>query len=118
MSDDLRGLAAREQQAPKQTGSQSVWEMVIDEAPHGMGTGMESDALDIIAAIACRIYESATPSIVTARILDDMRAREAAGIARYGVPLTADNGRDHLLDAYQEALDLLVYLRAHREATR
>lgn len=27
----------------------------------------------------------------------------------------ADNGRDHLVDAYQEALDLAVYLRAEIE---
>jgi hypothetical protein len=39
-----------------------------------------------------------------------MRARDVVGRERYGVPLTAGNGRDHLIDAYQEALDLAVYL--------
>lgn len=33
------------------------------------------------------------------------------GRQKYGTPLTADNGRDPLVDAYQEALDLVVYLR-------
>lgn len=38
--------------------------------------------------------------------------RRQQGIDRYGVPLQRDNGRDHLMDALQEALDLMVYLRA------
>jgi hypothetical protein len=42
----------------------------------------------------------------------DMQARDDFGRAKYGVPLVASNGRDHLADAYQEALDFVVYLRA------
>ena len=41
----------------------------------------------------------------------DMRARIAKGTAEYGEPLTTHNGRDALLDAYEEALDLCMYLR-------
>jgi hypothetical protein len=33
------------------------------------------------------------------------------GVRKYGTPLQAHNGRDGLMDAYQEALDLAVYLR-------
>ena len=44
-------------------------------------------------------------------VIDDMRERDHAGRAKYGVPLQAHNGRDALIDAYQEALDLCVYLR-------
>lgn len=44
-------------------------------------------------------------------VIDDMEARRAIGIERYGTPLQAHNGRDALIDAYQEALDLCVYLR-------
>jgi len=47
---------------------------------------------------------------------DPLRAlaveRRAQGIERYGTPLQRDNGRDHLVDALQEAMDLWVYLRA------
>jgi hypothetical protein len=43
-------------------------------------------------------------------VLSDMRAHEALGRAVYGTPLTAGNGRDHLIDAYQELLDGCVYL--------
>ena len=42
----------------------------------------------------------------------DMQQRHEFGVAKYGVPLVASNGRDHLADAYQEALDGVVYLRA------
>lgn len=44
-------------------------------------------------------------------VLKDMEDRRRMGIIKYGVPVRADNGRDALVDAYQEALDLCVYLR-------
>lgn len=44
-------------------------------------------------------------------VLADMAARDAEGRRKYGVPLQPHNGRDALRDAYEEALDLCVYLR-------
>lgn len=44
-------------------------------------------------------------------VIEDMAARDCVGRQRYGTPLQAHNGRDALVDAYQEALDLVVYLR-------
>lgn len=44
-------------------------------------------------------------------VIQDMRARDEMGRVKYGTPLQANNGRDALVDAYQEALDLCVYLR-------
>ena len=41
----------------------------------------------------------------------DLRYRKQEGIKKYGVPLQADNGRDALQDAYEEALDLCQYLK-------
>lgn len=41
----------------------------------------------------------------------DMEARDATGLRRYGTRLRPGNGRDALKDAYEEALDLVVYLR-------
>lgn len=75
-----------EQPASAQTGSRPVWEMVIADVEQW---GAQA-----------------------ALLLSDMRDRDAKGRARYGVPLTADNGRDHLIDAYQELLDGSVYLKA------
>lgn len=44
-------------------------------------------------------------------VVHDMTQRNKMGQAKYGVPLQPFNGRDPLWDAYQEALDLVVYLR-------
>lgn len=41
----------------------------------------------------------------------DIDAREQVGIQRYGTALQAHNGRDALRDAYEEAMDLTIYLR-------
>lgn len=44
-------------------------------------------------------------------VIDDIRTRREVGIERYGTPLQPFNGRDALRDAYEEALDLAMYLR-------
>jgi len=44
-------------------------------------------------------------------VIADMNERNRVGTEKYGTPLQAHNGRDALVDAYQEALDLAVYLR-------
>lgn len=36
--------------------------------------------------------------------------RKRLGVERYGVALQAHNGRDALVDAFEEAIDLCVYL--------
>lgn len=38
-----------------------------------------------------------------------LRARDAVGRARYGVPLTPGNGRSALRDAQEELLDAIMY---------
>ncbi len=44
-------------------------------------------------------------------VMKDFVARKYLGIQRYGVALQPHNGRDALRDAYEEALDLVQYLR-------
>lgn len=44
-------------------------------------------------------------------VKQDVEERKAIGLKRYGTLLQPHNGRDMLLDAYQEALDLCIYLR-------
>ena len=54
-------------------------------------------------------------------VIADMQARDRVGRERYGTPLQPHNGRDALVDAYQEVLDLAVYVRqeiAEREDLR
>lgn len=48
---------------------------------------------------------------VQSMVMADLTARRELGISRYGTALQAHNGRDMLRDAYEEALDLAVYLR-------
>lgn len=47
----------------------------------------------------------------------DLEARAQAGELKYGERLKAHNGRNALLDAYQEALDLACYLRQAMQET-
>jgi hypothetical protein len=45
----------------------------------------------------------------------DLRERVATGEREYGERLQTFNGRDALRDAYEEALDLVLYLRQEIE---
>lgn len=78
--------------APKPTDEIPVWQWVIENA----------DVLGDVASIGAR------------KMLADMAERDRQGRAKYGTPLQASNGRDHAVDAYQEALDLVVYCAAAR----
>lgn len=44
-------------------------------------------------------------------VIEDLEERSKIGAKKYGTSLKPRNGRDSLLDAYQEALDLAQYLR-------
>lgn len=44
-------------------------------------------------------------------VVQDMYEKDKAGSKKYGTRLQGFNGRSALVDAYQEALDLAVYLR-------
>lgn len=85
--------AVRPEPLPIATGSAPIWPMVIADVA-GLGA----------------------PARVTAALVEDMRARDAQGRERYKTPLTADNGRNHFVDGYQELLDGAVYLRAEIES--
>lgn len=44
-------------------------------------------------------------------VMIDMLIRDRQGAEKYGTRFQPHNGRDMLRDAYEEALDLAVYLR-------
>lgn len=44
-------------------------------------------------------------------VLSDIQARVDAGQKKYGTKLQTSNNRNALWDAYQEAIDLVMYLR-------
>lgn len=56
------------------------------------------------------IVREGAPDVQTL-VLADLEARRQVGIDRYGTALQTHNGRDMLRDAYEEAMDLTVYLR-------
>jgi hypothetical protein len=45
----------------------------------------------------------------------DLAERKEHGLRKYGTPLQTGNGRSMLRDAYEEVLDLAVYLRGALE---
>lgn len=48
---------------------------------------------------------------VQTHVIADINARRELGIERYGTALHPHNGRNALQDAYEEALDLAIYLK-------
>ena len=68
-------------------------------------------------AIVPSVLQQPTPEYqedqraIWACVIEDMRHRDAFGARKYGTRLQAFNGRDPIIDAYQEALDLVVYLK-------
>lgn len=55
---------------------------------------------------------------ITDLLIHDLIERDEMGTRKYGEPLKAFNGRDPLVDAYQELIDLLVYLRQYMEESK
>ena len=49
--------------------------------------------------------------IIQDLVAQDLQERKRLGIERYGTGLQPFNGRNMLLDAYEEALDLACYLK-------
>ena len=84
--------ASKPEPAPQNQDGPALWPMIIAE-----------------------LEQEADPAYLL--VAKDARERHEFGVKKYGVPLVANNGRNHLRDAYQELLDLIVYLRAHCELT-
>ncbi len=51
-------------------------------------------------------------------IIKDLQDRREAGIRKYGQEVLTHNGRDPLIDLYQEQIDALVYTRQLLEERR
>lgn len=68
----------------------------------------------VVADIKARIKDgsiSGTEGGVAIAAIHDFEARSEEGSKKYGTRLKTFNGRDALMDAYQEAIDLVMYLR-------
>lgn len=63
------------------------------------------------AAITQQVPPKGKGTPIVDLVINDLDARAVLGEERYGERLKAYNGRNPLIDAYQEALDLAMYLR-------
>lgn len=77
-----------------------------------------SDGIDREVVVRRLIDEQAPPTPESADkpavwdlVVADMQERDKVGRQRYGTPLQPNNGRDPLVDLYQELLDAVVYCR-------
>ncbi|MGL5774327.1 MAG: hypothetical protein ACRCYB_03150, partial [Aeromonas veronii] len=97
-----------------------VWE---ESAEAWIGTSTTIGALKAIPFKPFTSIEDAQPATakqpapsgsgnpILGMVLADLTNRALEGKEKYGEPLKAHNGRNALRDAYQEALDLAMYLR-------
>jgi hypothetical protein len=69
------------------------------------GTSMH----DLVAEDLWNVGGASMP--VLEAVCRDLGDRKQFGLDKYGTLLQTNNGRDALVDAYQETLDLLVYLK-------
>ena len=69
------------------------------------------DAQPKDAATAKQPAPKGSGNPILGMVLADLTNRALEGKEKYGEPLKAHNGRNALWDAYQEALDLAMYLR-------
>ena len=100
-------MKIEDQPPPVANSSKPVWELVIADIKNAYD---KQTKVLLSGEMGKRLAD-----IVVA----DMRDRDRVGRERYGTPLQAHNGRDALVDAYQECLDAVVYLRqAHEEMDR
>lgn len=97
--ETLEARPIADQPPPAATAGRPVWEMVIED-------------------VRSMRAPSTLRAIVMVHVLADMHERDRIGRERYGTPLQAHNGRDALVDACQEALDLCAYLRQSVEEER
>lgn len=89
-------VAIVDQPPPKTTDRRPSWDIVMSYVDQ-----LRCDNAHLTLGIGDNVIP---------RVLSDMRDRDTVGRERYGTPLTSGNGRDHLIDAYQEMLDACVYL--------
>jgi hypothetical protein len=63
---------------------------------------------DLVIDDLVRIFPVAGPSTL---VVEDLIRRKEQGLRKYGMALQPGNGRDAVVDAYQETVDQAQYLR-------
>lgn len=91
-------------------------EMLLNgQCQHGIPLGDEcKECRKIVMTNKAAIHEPDPipgDKIVLELVMKDLNDRAEIGKEKYGTYLMTNNGRDALMDAYQEALDFVMYLR-------
>ena len=81
------------------------------DVKHSGGIIGRSILVKVDAATAKQQAPKGSGNPILGMVLADLTNRALEGKEKYGEPLLANNGRNPLWDAYQEALDLAMYLR-------
>jgi hypothetical protein len=84
----MSGHSYSDAEPPPHAGKVDVWPLVIED-----------------------VKDICWPASLRNRFIAEARHRNENGIVKYGTPLQSHNGRNPLVDAFQEAMDLTVYLR-------
>ncbi len=82
-----------DQSAPTKNDGAAIWDLVIGDFKRA-SIGVDYPDMTVCCDVLC-----------------DMRERDVLGFERYGVRLQANNGRNAVVDAYQELLDGAAYTR-------
>jgi len=107
--ESATGCGARYQVG--QVRGEAEWPYVDEQVYEGV--------IDAVRGTRCGpIGSAATPQphptgegqVVIEHVIQGLEARAEFGLKKYGTLLRTSNGRDALVDAYQEALDLVMYL--------
>lgn len=118
--EEIRGSApARESTIPLWEPAQDVdglcqcGKLAWHHKPGLHGFVQDPDKLGDVAPEPRPVPNWRTP--IADLVIEDLRAKKAVGVEKYGTPLQAFNGRRALVDAYQETLDLSQYLKQEIE---
>lgn len=83
---------------------------------HMEAMGLDPESLGKANPTKTRPGDQPLPTVndhpsIQSMVIADIEKRIEIGIQRYGTALQPNNGRDMLLDAYEEAMDLAIYLK-------
>lgn len=85
-------------------------------APYALGGGEQGDDFSDLPKQPNPVAGVARHTVDL--VVADLAERKRYGVKKYGVAHQHDNGRNHLLDLYEELLDGAVYVRAEIERER
>ncbi len=90
----------------------SIVDQPLPSARHDLTASWNQVVIDVIAKFPKNVVCAGDRRDIVDLVVSDMQERDRIGREHYGTPLTAFNGRDQLVDMYQELLDAAVYARS------